>query len=135
MNQIVNVAPKKPGGQPGNKNGAGKTFAAQHKSVIEKRLAERDAMRQIADTLIDQAIEGNMTAINTLFDRIMGKAVQHVESTSTQEVKHSYALSDNTVEMLRLMRQDRAQHEERVIDSQVIDGQTIETVGIEIDTE
>ena len=123
MNQAPVIAPKKKGAPFGNTNGAGKTNAINHKSVIERRLADRAAMVQIADALIDQAIEGNMTAINTLFDRVMGKAVQHVETSSESTVKHEYNLSEGTQAMLLAMRQAMIQHQapaqnaERVIDT------------------
>ena len=133
MNQTPVLKPNKRGAPLGNKNGAGNSRATDHKSVIERRLAERAAMVQIADALIDQAIEGNMTAINTLFDRIMGKAVQHVETSSESTVKHEYNLSEGTQAMLLAMRQAMIQHQAPI--EKVIGSQAASTIGIVIDSD
>lgn len=62
----------------GNQNSAkGKRW----KSVIEKRLEALQAMEKIADSLITEAMTGNIQAIKEIGDRIDGKPAQSIEAT------------------------------------------------------
>lgn len=59
----------------GNTNAAkGRKMA----SVILKRLEERKAMEDIADALINKAIDGDIPAIKEVLDRTDGKVAQAV---------------------------------------------------------
>jgi len=66
------------GAPKGNNNGGkGKVV----RSVIAQRLAERAALTEMVDRLIDQAIEGDKAAIGMIFDRVDGKPAQSIEAS------------------------------------------------------
>jgi hypothetical protein len=125
MNQKVDGKRLAPRGMYAGKSPNGE---GRQKSVIQVRLAERAAMVQIADMLIDRAIEGDLRATEILLDRALGKAIQHVETSSESTIKHEYALSDGTQAMLVAMRQAMIAHRP----AQVVEPAK-ETVGIVID--
>lgn len=101
------LTPKKLAPRGLSKQAVGKSHNGEgrQKSIIQIRLAERQAMIGIADMLIDRALEGDLRATEILLDRALGKAVQHVETTSESTVKHEYALSDSTRLMLEAMKE------------------------------
>ena len=105
----------------------------RQKSVIQARLAERQAMIGIADMLIDRSLEGDLRATEILLDRVLGKAVQHVETSSESTVKHEYNLSEGTQAMLIAMRQAMIQHQAPI--EKVIGSQAASTIGIVIDSD
>jgi len=64
------------GAPVGNQNASrGKRFA----SVLEKRIAELRAMDGIVDALITKALDGDMSAIKEVADRLDGKPRQQVD--------------------------------------------------------
>jgi hypothetical protein len=70
------------GAPKGNDNAAkGKVI----KSLIAKRLAERELLVPIVDKMLDKAAEGDLTAANMIFDRIDGKPQQSVELSDDRE--------------------------------------------------
>jgi hypothetical protein len=79
------MANGKAGAPQGNNNAAkGRKFA----SVIEKRLAERKLLENVADALIDKALDGDVSALKELADRLDGKAKQTQDiNLSTPSVK------------------------------------------------
>lgn len=60
----------------GNQN-ASKAY--RWKNTIQKRLEELQAIEKVADALITKALEGDMSAIKELGDRIDGKPKQQVD--------------------------------------------------------
>jgi len=64
------------GGQPGNTN-------AQKGKRMSKRLLERLEQRELwdrmADSLLDKALDGDISSIKEVFDRIDGKAPQSID--------------------------------------------------------
>ena len=87
-------------------------------------------MTGIADMLIDRSLEGDLRATEILLDRVLGKAVQHVETSSESTVKHEYNLSEGTQAMLLAMRQAMIQHQ---APEKVIGNHATDTIGIVID--
>jgi hypothetical protein len=66
------------GGQPNNKNAKkGKLFYGE----LQKALVQEDRLklRQIADKLVEKAIEGEPWAVKEIMDRVDGKSVQTTE--------------------------------------------------------
>jgi len=65
------------GGAPeGNTNAAkGKRMSTR----LLKRLQERELWDQMADSLLDKALEGDISSIKEVFDRIDGKAPQSID--------------------------------------------------------
>ena len=59
----------------GNKNAAGKR---EWSSAIRKRVVQRKAMDELADKLIDKALDGDHQALREIGDRLEGKSVQSV---------------------------------------------------------
>ena len=65
------------GGQPGNKNAAGKQV---WRDAIRKALAkDKQALERVATKLIEEAQNGDMAAIKELGDRLDGKPKQSIE--------------------------------------------------------
>lgn len=59
----------------------GNTNAAKGKRMstrLLKRLQERELWDQMADSLLDKALEGDISSIKEVFDRIDGKAQQSI---------------------------------------------------------
>lgn len=61
------------------------------KNVLIKRLEALQAMEKIADSLITEAMTGNIQAIKEIGDRIDGKPMQEMDISVTQ---HESALDD-----------------------------------------
>ena len=79
------------GGQPGNKNGSKNKpwrealdWASKHhkRSVTD----QAQALRDIALTVFDRALDGDMTAVKELGDRFDGKSVQGVTIDATVDL-------------------------------------------------
>lgn len=70
------------GAPKGNTNGckANRVWSDAIRMAIARRekSGKPGALRDLADTIIDKALEGDMTAIKELGDRIDGKAVQSI---------------------------------------------------------
>lgn len=69
----------------GNRNAA---KAKDWESALRKALAQRDpdALRKVADRLLDKALNGDMAAIKEIGDRLDGKPQQCVDNTHTGDV-------------------------------------------------
>jgi hypothetical protein len=77
------------GFQPGNKMALGVGKGPQHRRPITQQLiaslhevdegTSKARVRRMVDKLIDLAIEGDVTAIKEVIDRVEGKAVQAVQ--------------------------------------------------------
>ena len=66
----------KAGGKPGNQNAVKNPWRTALESVVSKSPLK---LRQVAETLIDAAIAGDIQAIKELGDRLDGKPRQAVE--------------------------------------------------------
>ena len=78
-NKDLEVVTTNKGGAPvGNLNSKkGKLFHGElHKALIQE---DRLKLRQIADKLVEKAIEGEPWAVKEIMDRVDGKAVQSTE--------------------------------------------------------
>jgi hypothetical protein len=78
-NKSLEVGTTNKGGAPlGNTNSKkGKLFHGElHKALIQE---DRIKLRQIADKLVEKAIEGESWAVKEIIDRVDGKAVQATE--------------------------------------------------------
>lgn len=78
-NKDLEVVTTNKGGAPvGNLNSKkGKLFHGElHKALIQE---DRLKLRQIADKLVEKAIEGESWAVKEIIDRVDGKAVQSTE--------------------------------------------------------
>lgn len=64
----------------GNKNGEnGKRFKLAVQAALARKGKDQwEALTDIAEKLVDEALEGNMMAIKEVADRIEGKAAQSV---------------------------------------------------------
>ena len=71
------------GAPVGNTNNAdAKRFRLALHSALERKGKDKwEALTDVAEKLIAEALEGNITAIKEVADRIEGKAVQGVELT------------------------------------------------------
>lgn len=77
-NNLPVESTNKGGGQIGNQNAKkGKLFYNE----LRKALVQQDQLklRQIADKLVDKAIEGESWAVKEIIDRVDGKAIQVTE--------------------------------------------------------
>ncbi len=73
-------------GQSGNPNGARKprAFEAELRMALKAVDAtDRDGLRRVADRLIEKAIEGDVSAIREIADRIDGKVPQAIGGDSS----------------------------------------------------
>ena len=71
------------GGQPGNKNAASKKpWAAAIDRALKKRSlkVKREALDDLAEKLLEQCDQGDITALKELADRLDGKATQHIDA-------------------------------------------------------
>ncbi len=77
-NNLEVVTTNKGGAPVGNTNSKkGKLFHGElHKALIQE---DRLKLRQIADKLVEKAIEGESWAVKEIIDRVDGKAVQATE--------------------------------------------------------
>jgi hypothetical protein len=78
-NKSLEVGTTNKGGAPiGNTNSKkGKLFYGElHKALIQE---DRIKLRQIADKLVEKAIEGEPWAVKEIMDRVDGKSVQTTE--------------------------------------------------------
>lgn len=68
------------GGQVGNKNASKNKLWAE---TINRALLAEDGrkLRALADRLIDKALEGDVTALKEIGDRMDGKSVQAIEAS------------------------------------------------------
>ena len=79
------------GGQPGNKNA---TKNKPWRDAIDwalknhknSKVEQAQALRDIATKLIDEALEGDLTAMKELGDRVDGKATTHVELETKEPI-------------------------------------------------
>ncbi len=69
----------------GNRNAAkAKVWSAAIERALERRVSERKAaIDELADKLIDMALDGDLAALKEFGDRIEGKAVATTELTAT----------------------------------------------------
>ena len=74
----------KRGGQAGNTNA---TKGRRLSSVLAKRLAERAEEDELMNVLLDKALEGDLSAIKEVFDRIDGKAKQAIDIADVTEAR------------------------------------------------
>lgn len=68
----------------GNKNaGKNRIWSTAISQAIEKRSKSegKEMLNKLADALIDKALDGDMTALKELGDRLEGKAMQGIELT------------------------------------------------------
>lgn len=80
-----------PGGAPvGNKNA---TKNKAWEEALRRALLAEDGkkLRDIADKLIEKALEGDVSALREIGDRIDGKPTQALEHSGGLEVSHSLA--------------------------------------------
>lgn len=72
------------GGQSGNNN------AAKNKpwsDSIRKRITQRKEMDKLADKVIDMALEGDLSAMKEIGDRLEGKSTDHKQISGS--IEHS----------------------------------------------
>jgi len=86
---------------------AEKSFAAMLRIAIKEAGEDgRDNLRQIADTLVSEAIEGNMQAIKEVADRLDGKPAQqinHANATGEGPVKVEHATDAELAKVVALI--------------------------------
>jgi hypothetical protein len=73
---------------------------AINKALCQSRDGKPAKLRALAEKLVDQALEGDMTAMKEMGDRVDGKALASIE------VKGDISLSDMTVEALNVRLQE-----------------------------
>ena len=74
------------GGQPGNTNATKNKIWSE---AIRKAIIQRKDLEKLADALINRALEGDISALKEIGDRLEGKPVQAVE----QKTEHSGAVT------------------------------------------
>ena len=82
------------GFQPGNKGRppAEKAFAAMLRIALAEAHGEGNKLRAVADAVVNEAIGGNVAAINTIADRLDGKPVQQLDIDANVNMSHEDAL-------------------------------------------
>ena len=90
--------------EKGNKFGAKKRiFEAAVRHALER---DRDALRRIAEKLVEMAADGDLRAIGELADRLDGKAHQ----TFSGEIEHTVVTGDEASLKDKLTHRAAAQH-------------------------
>ena len=83
------MADGKAGAPKGNQNAAkGRRWAIS----LADRIAERNAIAQLADALIDRALEGDVSALKEIADRLDGKPKQQLDIEMDARISHEAAL-------------------------------------------
>ena len=82
----------KRGGQPGNTNATKTKYLSAR---LRARLEERAKQDELVDVLIDKALDGDMSAIKEVIDRIDGKAKQSMEVEASISHKDAKEMTDD----------------------------------------
>lgn len=81
----------------GNKNGEhGKRFKLAVQAALARKGKDQwEALTDVAEKLVDEALNGNMTAIKEVADRIEGKAAQQINIADADGEKLQVSLVIN----------------------------------------
>lgn len=86
-------------GAPSGNNNASKN--KMWTEAIRKKIVQKKALEQLADVLIDKALEGDMTALKEIGDRLEGKPNQSVSGLDGAPLMPpiiQFTLDENTTE-------------------------------------
>ena len=97
--------------QIGNQNAVkNRPITAAIMKALEKETERRGItttkMHALAAELVDQAIGGNLSAINQVLDRIEGKPIQQAQITSNNNVLVSAVTGEELARLLALVPED-----------------------------
>lgn len=94
------------GGQPGNQNAANGADNAPFKSALRRAIAQDEGkrIRQVAETLLNKAADGEPWAVKELIDRTDGKAAQAL--TLANAPGEEFKISKLVREIVRTPNQD-----------------------------
>lgn len=81
----------------GNQYAKGNLGAAAHqvwRDAIRRAAMQRDGkqLRALADRLIDKALEGDVSALKEIGDRLDGRPAQTIEMSGDMTMRHCFAL-------------------------------------------
>jgi len=80
------------GAPKGNRNAAKGRILSK---ALQERLDERDDLKRVADVLVLKALDGDMSAIKEIFDRIEGKPKQTIAGDPENPLTlEAYELTD-----------------------------------------
>ena len=79
-------------GQSGNSKGGPKS-AKRFRDALRLALNDKRKLRRVAETLVDEALDGNIKAIELISDRLDGKPKQEMETILTGDPINSITLS------------------------------------------